>query len=439
MDYSIELLDAHQDPERVETLFQTARQEDDLEAFAADLEACYQDARDNLLYAAWHYRLQAMAQEDRVERRGVNWKVAIPVSLVAGLVLWLLSDPAIRLIDGRQPLSLYMIPVGMLFALTFFALAGRGIRRRAAFAALVLLAACAYVPLIVAARDAFYRNHFANLMSLHLPLLGWVALGAGVLGLNALREDRFAFLLKSLEAFVTAGIFLIGGGVFVGVTQGLFSALDIRLSDNVMRLLGFGVLGALAMLALAFVYDPTLRPMAQDFKSGLGRLVTTLMRLLLLPTLIVLAIYILAIFTNFDEPFKNRDVLGVYHGMLFAVLALLIGATPMQESDLPVRFRAALRYGIVAVAGLTMLVGFYALAAIVYRTTQDVLTMNRLALMGWDAINIGILALLINRQIGLGRRGQAWVEAAQSAFSLGAVGYAAWTAFVVVAVPIVIR
>jgi hypothetical protein len=439
MDYSIEILDAHQDPERLETLFQIARQEDALKTFAASLEACYREAGDNLLYAAWHYRLEAMAQEEQSGQRGINWKVALPVSIAAGLVLWLSSDPAIQVIDGRQLLSLYMIPIGMLFALAYLALADSGIRRRIAFAAVALVAACAYAPLVVSARDAFYQNHFANLMTLHLPLLGWAALGAGVLGLNAPRGDRFAFLLKSLEIFITAGIFLIGGGVFVGVTQGLFFALDIHLSDTVMRLLGFGVMGTLALLALAFVYDPTLRPTAQDFKTGLGRLVTTLMRLLLAPTLIVLAIYILAIFTNFEEPFKNRDILGIYHAMLFAVLALLIGATPMQESDLPVRFRSMLRYGLVAVAGLAMLVGLYTLAAIVYRTTQDVLTMNRLALMGWDVINVGILAMLINGQVNLGRRGQGWVEAMQSAFSLGAVGYVAWTTFVVVVVPIVIR
>ncbi len=440
MTYLTGIRDAHQDPQRLEALFHTARQENRVETFTADLETCYQEANDNLLYAAWHYRLETMAQEERVERRGVNWKLALPVSLAAGLALWLSSDPAIQVIDGRQLLSLYMIPIGMLFALAFLALAGSETRKRtSSFTAMVLVAACAYVPLIVSTRDAFYQNHFANLMTLHLPLLGWAAIGVGVLGFGAPPGDRFAFLLKSLEVFVTAGIFLIGGGVFVAVTQGLFFALDIRLSDAVVRLLVFGVMGTLALLALAFVYDPTLRPTAQDFKAGLGRLVTALMRLLLAPTLIVLAIYILAIFTNFEEPFKNRDILGIYHAMLFAVLALLIGATPMRESDLPVRFRSMLRHGIVAVAGLALLVGLYTLAAIVYRTTLDVLTMNRLALMGWDVINVGILAMLINGQVALGRQGQGWVEAMQSAFSLGAVGYVAWTAFVIVAVPIVIR
>lgn len=439
MDFSIEILDAHQDPERLEMLFQTARQENALETFAADLEACYQEAGNNLLYAAWHYRLQAMAQEEPVERRGISWKVALPVSIAAGLALWLLSEPTLQIIDRRQILGLYGIPMTILFALVWMALsAGHG-QRQYVWAGIGLIAAFAYVPLIVSARDVTYQGHYANLMTSHLPVLAWVALGIGALGVHASTEERFAFLLKSFEVLVTTGLFLIGGVIFVQVTMSLFWALDIQIPDAIQRLLVVGILGPISLLALASTYDPKLRPIAQDFRAGLARLLATLARLLLLPTLIVLAIYILAILSNFQGPFKDRDVLSIYHVMLFAVLGLLIGATPMREDDLPSRFRLILRAGIVAVAGLAMLVGLYALAAIVYRTIQDTLTMNRLTLIGWDIINVGILAKLINDQVALGRQGRGWVESIQAAFGLGAIGYVLWAAFVILAVPIVIK
>jgi len=85
---------------------------------------------------------------------------------------------------------------------------------------------------------------------------------------------------------------------------------------------------------------------------------------LLLPlTLIVLAIYLVAIPFYFSARLENRDVLIIYNLMLFAIVGLL--------------------------------------------------TPNRLTVIGWNSINIGILGSLIVTQIRAGREG--WVEALQGA------------------------
>lgn len=439
MTYIEAIREAGADPRQLETLFQAARQENRVEAFAADLETCYREDADNLLYAAWHYRLEAAAREEKASRSGINWRLALPVSIAAGLTLWLLSEPKLQIMFNHQILSLYLLPIGMLFALAFVALGSGRRDRRDVLLGIGVIAAGLYLPLIASAHDIVYQGHYADLAWVHLPILTWAAVGICALNFSASPQERFAFLLKSFEVFVTVIIFVGGGMIFVSVTYSLFSTLSIRIPDAVMRLLAGGVLGTISLLALANVYDPRLRPRAQDFKAGLARLIATLARLLLAPTLIVLAIYIFAILSNFEGPFKSRDMLGIYHAMLFAVLGLLLGATPLQESDLPQRFRFALRIGIIGVAGLAALVGLYALTAIIYRTMQDVLTMNRLALAGWDIVNVGIMATLIERQVKLGRRGQGWVEAIQSAFSLGALGYVVWAAFVIFVIPLVIR
>ena len=46
-------------------------------------------------------------------------------------------------------------------------------------------------------------------------------------------------------------------------------------------------------------------------------------------------------------------------------------------------------------AALALVVSLYALAAIVYRTAMDRLTPNRLAFIGWNVINIGLLILIL--------------------------------------------
>jgi hypothetical protein len=126
-------------------------------------------------------------------------------------------------------------------------------------------------------------------------------------------------------------------------------------------------------------------------------------------------------------------VLIVYNVMLFGIIALLVGATPMTTDDLAPRTQAPLRAGIIAVAALTALVSLYALAAILYRTFDGGLTLNRAAVIGWNVINIGILFLLLVRQLRANRAD--WASAIQSALALGAYAYLIWAAFVALALP----
>ncbi len=160
---------------------------------------------------------------------------------------------------------------------------------------------------------------------------------------------------------------------------------------------------------MATIYDPLASPQEQDFSQGLSHFVATLMRLLLPLTLGVLVVYLFVIPFNFLEPFENRDVLIVYNIMLFAIMGLLVGATPLSLEDVSPRLGQALRWGIRAVAILAVLVSLYALSALIYRTMQGGFTINRLTMLGWNVINIALLVLLIIRQFS---RGIAGVERA---------------------------
>jgi hypothetical protein len=112
------------------------------------------------------------------------------------------------------------------------------------------------------------------------------------------------------------------------------------------------------------------------------------MRLLLPLTVGVLLVYLAFIPFNWREPFQNREVLVIFNAMLFAVIALLVGATPVQGGDLNERGQTWLRRGVIALAALALLVSLYALAAILYRTAIDRMTPNRLAFIGWNVVNI---------------------------------------------------
>ena len=140
--------------------------------------------------------------------------------------------------------------------------------------------------------------------------------------------------------------------------------------DTIARLVIAGGVGLIPTLAVALIYDPQLLPSGQEFRSGISRFLGSLLRLLVIPTLLVAVIYVVFIPFNFWAPFEHRDVLFAYNAMLFAVMGLLLGATPIHAEDVSLPQQSWLRRAILVIASLAVLVSLYALSAILYRTVD---------------------------------------------------------------------
>jgi hypothetical protein len=437
MDFETEIAAAESNPRQLEQLYQTARKKGLADSFHSALLVCYENSPDNLLYAAWHFRLQQISPDQGKLEKKINWLVAVPLSILTGLIFWALSDFERYLVLNKIPQFLiWWSPIATLSALAFLAITSRKNTGRALVLGVCALAAAVYAVLLSPALDpAWAADQYVVLAAIHIPLLCWICLGIAVLGFNSSTSDRFAFLFKSIEVIITAGLYLIAGMAFGGITVGMFTPLSIDLPDIWLRLIIAGGFGLLPVLAVATAYNPEVSPSRQNFEQGLSKFIGTMMRLLLPLTLGVLVVYILVIPFNFIAPYENRDVLIVYNLMLFAILGLLLGATPIMRNELSPRLQDMLRTGIIMVAILAELVSLYALSATVYRTLQGQLTPNRLTIIGWNVINIGVLFWLIYRQFKLGRQG--WVETLQSVFCLATNAYMVWGLFLLVVLPLI--
>jgi uncharacterized protein YjbI with pentapeptide repeats len=434
MPYTEAILSARNNPGRLENIYKAARQEQRLAEFTTSLQSCYQKEPDNLLYAAWSYRLQQAAGQ--LSRSVINWKLAVPLAVGLSLIFWVLSLDRLDLnFADRVP---YLVQIWSLiaasFVIAFVTFTARRHHKRALGVFIGFLFFGAYAMLFSILPD---DRNYQTLMAAHLPLLAWIGAGLAVLGRQAGPSNRFAFLIKSIEVFVVGGIYLIGGVAFGALTYGLFQTIDVSIPEPVQKLLFPGGAGLIILLAAASTYDPLLKPVAQNFSQGLSKLVSTLMRLLMPLALLVLVIFSYFILQpeNFWIPFNNRDALITYNAVLFAIVFLLVGAIPMFPDDLSARTQVLLRIGIIGVAILTVLVSLYAMSATVYRTFLGTITMNRMAVIGWNTINIGILLLLIYRLWRSGRSD--WIQAGQAAFSRGMLAYILWTIFVILSVPFI--
>jgi hypothetical protein len=274
-------------------------------------------------------------------------------------------------------------------------------------------------------------------MVFQLPLLCWIALGIAVMKFKSTSSNRFAFLTKSIEVMITGGVYLIFGVAFGLITLGMFAALNITPLQIIIRLIAAGGFGLITIMAIATMYDPMVLPESQDFSQGLSKFVYTMMRLLLPLTLLVLVIYLFVIPFNFSAPFQNRNLLIIYNVMQFAIIGLLIGATPLKLDDLSPKMQVWLRRGIIAVSILTIIISLYALSAVIYRTVLDILTLNRITIIGWNIINIAILGVMIYTQLVKGIDG--WHERLQNVFSKATTAYLIWSIFLILALPLIFR
>ena len=441
MDYYDEIRAAAGDPRRLEELYRAARSAQEGEQFGSAMLACAEEAPDNVLFAAWRYRLAAEGaaetptkRAERVTLAGANWRLAIPLSLAAGLLLWLLSDSRVTLPYGQPVLALLWAPLEAAFVVAYLMLSAKR-PLRSYWAPLLGLAALAAVATVFSSLPG--RAAYPVLMMIHLPVAALSATGLCLLGRHAGHANRFAFVSKTLEVAITGGIFAAAVGVFAGITLGLFEALGLALPEAVVRLLMVGGLGTVPVLAVASAYDPLLDPLQQKVEKGLGRLIPTLMWILLPLSLVVGAVYLLAIPFNFMGPFRSRELLIVYNVLLFAVLALLVGATPAHAEDLPARYGKWLRTGVLVLAAMAAVVSVYALSATVYRTLQEGITPNRLTVIGWNGINIGILVLLVYRMAR--QKAGSWIEPVHAAIGMGAAAYIVWTVLLVLGLPVIFR
>ncbi|MBV7339885.1 hypothetical protein KFU94_69090 [Chloroflexi bacterium TSY] len=411
-DYRIDMDEAGNDAQRFEALYQTANQTGTTAAFIESIEEKYQATPENLLYAAWHFRLAAQNSEfagiGEPSKSQRYWRFAILLSLLSGVLFWFLSDfEQLTVLDEIPLLALAWAPISACFVMVYLQISTKQQRRRGILLSVCMIGLTYYVIEIIQIMSVWqHQEDYLLMMIFHLPLLSWSGVGYFILWKDAEPDNLFAFIIKSLEALLTGGLFVAAGGLFTGLSIAMFSILDIDFSTPVLRIFFAGGAGLIPVLAVATIYDLSKRPMMQSFRNGLSMLISTLIRLLLPLILLVMAIYTLLIPFNIMGPFENRDVLITYNGMLFAVVALLITAIPVHqvESTLfpkkvsddvsqssngkkslreDVRYRSLLRYAIIAIASLTILISLHALAAILYRTWNGGLTLNRLNFTFW--------------------------------------------------------
>jgi hypothetical protein len=238
-----------------------------------------------------------------------------------------------------------------------------------------------------------------------------------------------------VETVLAGGIYFAAGAIFLGLTHGIFTVLGINIPQDILQTAVAWGIGAIPVLALASVYDPTAAPVAQNWTTGLTRILRILTQLLLPLALGVLVVYVFwFVPAYFWRPFQEREVLIVYNATILAILVLLTVVVSGPAGERSPRQDTVLRYAVLALGGLTLLLNVYALAAIVSRTIEFGLTPNRYAVFGWNIVTLLMLAVVGSRQWR--GRSAPWVCIFRESIARVSVLAVAWALWVLVGLPL---
>ena len=412
-------------------------------AFRQAIEACALERPDSVLLSAWVTRLEPSSDTNPpvlpTEKPDLtrHWKIAVFTGVVLGLFYTLFAgDKPPVPIPGEATSLLWICwgPLTALAVLFFLYSVDRETDRlhRYAIPAIGIIPVTLYTALLFWDRS----DQVANLFAVHLPFLAWAAVGISLaLGRNAPARQGYAFFIKTIEAVLTGGIYFGAGMIFMGLSYGIFSVLGIELPEEGLRFVATWGAGAIPLLAIASVYDPTKQACEQNWSSGLARILRILTRLMMPLALAVLAVYVLWFIPSyFWKPFQERQVLIVYNATILAILVLITASATAPDDQRSPRNDRLLRRAILTLSGLTLLLNTYALAAIVSRIAEFGFTPNRYVVLGWNVVTLLMLSIV---WIQLYRsRAETWVQVFRESIARVSILTVIWAFWILIGLPL---
>jgi hypothetical protein len=387
--------------------------------FASVLQGLLESAPGSILLRAWQARL-SFDQNPRGSSIRPSWSdvtTVVVLAVMAGTfakLLMLLDLPESYV---ARNLGFVVFPC----LAVFFLLKNRLAKVHVIPIALLMAAAFAWVNVLPAPE----RSDTLMLAAIHLPFLLWCFTGLAFLsGSSPSLDGRTEYVRFTGEALPHIALIAVCGGVFTGLTFGLFSVLGVDIETWYQDwVLLYGMAGA-PIVAAGIVHSrigPRIAPI-------LARIFGPLM-------LAMLAVYLVTMGVLQKSPYTDREFLIIFNAMLVAVLVI----TTLSIAERPAGGRRSVTDYVnvgLAAAGLTL--DLIALSAIVFRLASYGFTPNRIAVLGANLLIFVHLGAVLVRYFRF-LRGKSPIEEVDRYTARYLTVYAAWAAFITFLFPLIYR
>lgn len=397
-------------PEILEHLFRTLPTR--FEEWFREAQVRYPDSE---TIRVWSARLNYHAGAS-VVGSGSNLKVIVALSLLTGFLVKL---PGFFPINGDwfYPRFTPIIVIGALAG--YFCLRVQSVYFRLLIASLFL--GCAAIALIYP-----FDRHSASLImyQIHMPLAMLSLLAVAFMAHEWTGVDaRLRYIRYLGEVAIYSALILLGGIALTLITLGLFSLIGLSVERWYFEyVVVFGLVAS--PIVATYLYDSIL---GRD-----SRLATVISNIFSPLFLVTVAVYLLAVLFQGENPYTDRNFLILFNGLLVAVWAITVfsisGKGPVDHSRLSDLINVAL-------VGITLLINAIALSAIIFRVSEYGITPNRVAVTGANVLIFTHLILILREYLRYLK-----VHGSLSRLNRTVVGYlpvySGWSFFVAVALPL---
>lgn len=261
------------------------------------------------------------------------------------------------------------------------------------------------------------------LSCIHLVLFLWSLLGLAFVGDAKNNEGRLGYLKYNGDLVVMTTLIGIAFGLMTGITLGLFSMIGFRINETYMEWVG--VLGA-ASAPVIGTYLIRTNPQL------VGRVSPVIAKIFSPVVLVMLTIYLGAMFFAKQSPFTNRDFLITFNALLIGVMAIIFFSVS-ESSGSRTRLQVWILF---LLSTLTIIVNSVALSAIIFRISEWGLTPNRAAVLGGNVL-ILLNLLLVSAKLYMVIRDKAEAGTVGLVIARYLPVYVAWTAVVTFGFPFI--
>jgi len=261
-----------------------------------------------------------------------------------------------------------------------------------------------------------------TLSCIHLLLFLWSAFGYSYVGEIRNTHKRLDFLRFNGDFVVMSTLILIAGGITTGITIGLFSLIGYEIGtfyfENVV------VLGLAAVPLVATYLTQTNPQLVSKVSPVIARIFSPIV-------LVMLIIYLGAIFYSGKDPYNDREFLLLFNVLLIGVMALIFFS--VAEASNTEKSKTE-KYILFMLSLVTIVVNGIALSAILFRIAEMGLTPNRLAVLGSNLLILINLMLVTMKLYGvLAQKRDIVTVGSQIAVFLPI--YTLWTIFITFILP----
>lgn len=227
------------------------------------------------------------------------------------------------------------------------------------------------------------------LACIHLPLILWMILGSVFQEQSKFKISApLEYLRFNGDAAVMMAVLAIAGGVLTGITFGLFSLIGIDLEpffESYILLFGLPAIPILATF------------LTQTNPQLVNKVSPIIAKLFSPVVLIMLTVYLIAIFYTGKDPYNDREFLLTFNIMLIGVMAIIFFSVAENTGSKKISFDIWVLF---LLSIVTIIVNGVALSAIIFRISEWGLTPNRLAVLGANILILIHLLLVTYRLYG---------------------------------------